>query len=896
MHLYMIRGSNENENSSSVLGMSERSVLDAVCADSLLAKGFDTAWIDALFKQGEARWYRGKELQFIGQPVGGQYAGQLYLGGDGRLWYWDLFNERFNTSGKEGDTNYNEPLRPDDWCKVSSGFLVEVGERIRLLDSRGFKEVAFRGEYPIARVRMSDPDSPVDVELEAFSPFCPTDSVSSSLPATVMSYRLTNTSAKQVKLRAGGWLENAANRTAVKKGEVQAVTEAIKGVPNALLLTAKPLREKIGTYADSGSMALSLLNHPTVSLESGHLPEEWNNALSAAKTTVPTQYAVLRSEVIALGPGESTEIRFAVSWHFPEVQRGPMDESMKRLKHQRSYYHSRFADAGAVAHELLEHHNSLIAMTRYWRDTWYDSSLPVWFLDRTFFNVSTLATSAAMRFHDASDPSLDGRVYFYEGTFIGPGTCTHVTHYEQAFGRLFPDAARAQRKITDYHAGWRDDHGYIGYRAELDMGDHFGIPHAIDGHAGTILRTWREHTTSTDDAFLRSVWTRVKQATQFMIDQDAGRGFFENYVPEADRNGQPDGILSGPQYNTLDKVWDGTSPWLSGMYLASLRAAAAMAEEMGDREFAATCSTIAETGGRKLAALCFEPDYGYYVQHPVDTAKYVNSNKGCHIDQVLGDYWTHQAGLPQVLPRGQTRSALGRLFEHNFHRRIGDYRKASPIKVSRDYCDDDEPGTVICAFPHGGAKLAGPSAKNTWDNLVVGYFSECMTGFTYQAAAHMIDEGLITEGLALCRAIHDRYAGAPLRRNPFNEIEYGNHYTRAMSSYAAYIAACGFEYHGPTGVIGFDPKLSPEDFKAAFTAAEGWGSFHQKFENDQWNARLEITHGQLKLQEIRLPWLNAKASLTLNGRAIPATPAKGASRLTRDLSLKAGDALEITEN
>ncbi len=74
-----------------------------------------------------------------------------------------------------------------------------------------------------------------------------------------------------------------------------------------------------------------------------------------------------------------------------------------------------------------------------------------------------------------------------------------------------------------------------------------------------------------------------------------------------------------------------------------------------------------------------------------------------------------------------------------------------------------------------------------------------MNGFEYQVASHMIYEGLLEKGLATAKVIHDRYNA--LKRNPFNEIECSDHYSRSMASYGVYLASSGFEYHGPKGSL-----------------------------------------------------------------------------------------------
>ncbi|MCK4999603.1 MAG: hypothetical protein KAS23_08710, partial [Anaerohalosphaera sp.] len=130
-------------------------------------------------------------------------------------------------------------------------------------------------------------------------------------------------------------------------------------------------------------------------------------------------------------------------------------------------------------------------------------------------------------------------------------------------------------------------------------------------------------------------------------------------------------------------------------------------------------------------------------------------------------------------------------------------------------------------------------------------------------ASHMIYEGMLKEGLAIARAIHDRYDAA--LRNPYNEIECSDHYSRAMASYGAFISICGFEYHGPKGHIAFSPRLTPENFKAPFITAEGWGTFSQSQKDNKLTAKLEIKWGQLKLKSITLAPLASVKHATVNG-------------------------------
>ena len=74
----------------------------------------------SLFARGERTVYRGADLEKIGMPIGGICAGQLYLGGDGKLWHWDIFNRRTGT----GAEHYAKPMKPSS--PLEQGFALRI--------------------------------------------------------------------------------------------------------------------------------------------------------------------------------------------------------------------------------------------------------------------------------------------------------------------------------------------------------------------------------------------------------------------------------------------------------------------------------------------------------------------------------------------------------------------------------------------------------------------------------------------------------------------------------------------------------------------------------------------------------------------------------------------------
>lgn len=517
---------------------------------------------------------------------------------------------------------------------------------------------------------------------------------------------------------------------------------------------------------------------------------------------------LLAARPVTLAPGESADFVFAVSWHFPNHSEDNPDKKQKeKVGH---FYASRFADAGAVAGYLLENLDRLAGDTRLWRDLYYGATLPYWLLDRLLSTVSTLATGTCQWW-------ASGRFYAYEGVTCCHGTCTHVWNYSHTEGRLFPELTRSVREMQDFcdnaqGGGFHPDTGLVGFRGN--------DKYAADGQCGTILKAYRDHLMSPDDAFLKRNWPRIRKALEYSIAQDENE----------------DGIIENLQHNTFDIDFHGANTFVGSLYLCALRAAEEMAEEVGDVEFARRARKIRGRGRKATERRLWNGEY--FIQE-VDLKKHPRHQyaDGCLSDQMFGQGWAEQLGLGYLYDRDKVRSALQAVWRYNWTPDISPYNKKYP--PFRWFISPGQAGLITCTWPHGNYQKEG-----------VLYREEVWTGIEYQVAGHLAAEGMLDEALSICRAVHDRYH--PNLFNPYNEIECGDHYARAMASWGVYLALAGFHHHGPKGILGFAPRMTPEHFSAPFTTAEGWVVFSQDREGQVQRSRVDVKWGRLRLNELRL--------------------------------------------
>ena len=427
------------------------------------------------------------------------------------------------------------------------------------------------------------------------------------------------------------------------------------------------------------------------------------------------------------------------------------------------------------------------------------------------------------------------------------GSCTHVWNYEQTVPFLFGSLARSMRDAEFTYSTFDD--GFMNFRntLPLEARSRRTTP-AADGQMGCIMKAYREWQLSGDKEFLRSLWPKIKLALSYA------------WIPGG-WDGNQDGVMEGSQHNTMDVSYFGPNPQMGFWYVGALRAAEKMAVAMGDPDFASKCARLADQGSRWMDANLFN---GEYYEHRITDPKTFNFldmddpdvkvpdfqlGKGCLVDQLVGQYMAHICGLGYLADRSNIRKTCEAVMKYNWKDDFG-----TSFNNMRSYVFGGESGLIMSSWPHGRLKVPFP------------YWAESMTGFEYCAAVEMMYEGMEEEGLKCIKAVRDRFDG--LRRNPFDEIECGHHYARAMAAYAAVLQLSGFHWSAVDGTMRFTSRPG----RWFWANGSAWGI-------------CEIGEGKVVLSVMK-GTLNVK-ELYLDGRDKP---------VKKNFSLEQGESVSIAKH
>jgi non-lysosomal glucosylceramidase len=866
--------------------------------------------------------YTGSQLREISFPLGGIGTGCIGLSGNGRLIDWEIFNKP-NKGGKNSFSHFAIKAETDDRlldAKVLNadlqppytGYYTKDNfrgygfgpDRETLAGMPHFREVEFSGEFPFADLSFLDESFPGKVSLEAFNPFIPLDDRDSSIPGAFFEIGVKNTTAQKLAYTVSLSLGNPA----ASKGSFNRY--ARDGKLHTISLGNADLHPDDLGYGD-----LSVATDAgDVSFQEYWYRGNWFDSLSVFwqdfakfgrfenrsynETSPGKDWAWKQGDMcslaarIELSPGEAKTVRFMITWNFPNCINywNPADDQKNGNKSWKNHYASVFENSTRSAVYGFEHWDVLHEQTTRFKDALFSSSLPAEAIDAISANLSILKSPTCLRL-------ADGSFYGFEGVHCEcgscEGSCTHVWNYAYALPFLFPSLERSMRDL-DYRYNQRDDGG-MAFRLQLPIGrERSKFRPCVDGQFGGVIKAYRDWKISGDSRWLESNWAAIKKSIEFAWKSTNEDGW------DADR----DGVLEGRQHHTLDMELFGPNSWLTGFYLAALKAGAEMASFFGETETAKEYDGLFRKGSRWIAENLFNGEY--FIQKidledrsildpyhdntliGVTTEEaYWNSEageikyqigEGCIVDQVLAQWHANLCGLGDIFDPVQTKKALRAVYANNFKPSMR--AVANPC---RNFVLNDESALVICDWPEGKYKPRNP----------IPYAEEAMCGFEYQSAAHMIQAGMIGEGMDVVRAIRDRYDGE--RRNPWNEFECGSNYSRSMASYSLLLAFSGFEYDLVKGVIGFDPRKFPEGrFNCFWSLDHGWGVFG----STSGSAEVRVLYGSLALKKLHLPFLGAGRTkrVAVDGRSVRFHEAGGMIVLDEDVTIPAGSAIAVTSD
>lgn len=425
------------------------------------------------------------------------------------------------------------------------------------------------------------------------------------------------------------------------------------------------------------------------------------------------------------------------------------------------------------------------------------------------------------------------------GVWEGLGCCgfhtTDIT-YQGSFNllALFPElqkrqmemGARFQRKDGRVH------HFFIPDLTAVDEGFD-----RVDMNQQFVLLACRDYLWTGDRAYLKRLWPHILSAMK------------NTALLDGDGDGLPD---RDTRRNTYD-CWDfaGTPSYIASLWLSALLAAIRIAEDLGHRREAALWKKLL-----KKAAASFDKKLwnGEYYSLWVDGKI---RDECCMTDQLDGEWFTQLIGLGHVLPKPRIAAALKAVMKHCFTDENGLQNANYPPEATRRL------------VTHRNMQQTAP-----W------------TGIEYAIASMMMEFGMAAEGRRVVKNIHDRH----LRAGRFwNHGECGDHYYRAMSSWAILLASTGFKLDVPRGRVSFSPPVAVPECRAPWVSSSGWGHFTMSGNRFQ----LACHSGALTFRELKVGNASVSGLARLNGQPVRAAARTEEGsivlRFARLLTLKPGD-------
>jgi uncharacterized protein (DUF608 family) len=400
------------------------------------------------------------------------------------------------------------------------------------------------------------------------------------------------------------------------------VTEALAGDPSLFSSAAqlKELLKEIGRNLSANQSGKD------------RAPSDWGTGALAS--------------TVELAPGQSVEIRFALSWFFPHHY-SRYGQDMGHM------YSNWFSDAKDVNAFLVENYASHRQQTELFARTLADTSLGA---PLAFAWSSHLGTAITNTWW-----VKDGNYAIWEGLGCC-GLSTMDTEYDGSFSQvaLFPELKMGQMR---HMLKLQNERGQVPhtYDGDFDHVDEGGWGR-VDMNPQFVMMVYRDYLWTGDRAYLEFMWPHVLKAMRYTGSLDA------------DGDGLPDHDCSLQTYDQWGMR--GVPSYIASLWIGALKAAIRIAGEMKQAKMAGDWQETLQKASASFDRLLFN---GSYYSLWVDGK---TRDETLMSDQVSGEWFGHLIGMPTTISEQNLALAAESIWKKNFSPETG-LRNATVPKEKR---------------------------------------------------------------------------------------------------------------------------------------------------------------------------------------------------------------------
>jgi len=657
-----------------------------------------------------------------GIPLGGLGTGYLELTGDGRLGDTTVFNHFPAAYTWTQPPRLDQPfltVRCESQVRVLALAHDAPAQENFLGSARFAQDLAYWGHYPFAELAY-ETDLPLDIRLRAWSPFIPGDADGSNTPAAVFELSLTNRSPNTLEV------------------EVAFVFPALQLVEGTVYRRVPIEGRAVGVatmserYGRDVGYALRVAGAERVETGApiGVSSRPWSDMGARLPRPLDDEPGTTVIGRVRLEAKQCKVVVFTLSWFYPSFQVGfafPYEHM----------YGRRFESAVSVSQYVDRNLTELRERSLGWQRAVYRQELPAFLCDGLVNGLYCLAKNSwwtcASGTDDLWGPS--GLFTVNESFRDCPVTetvpCRFYGHYPLLM--FFPEL---EKTTLCSLANFQLRSGEIPFALAYGSGlfdPRYHCVHPLNSSM-FVQMLYRYYLRTGDARFLRRMLPAAKAAIRFLNTLDDDGDGLVNEHPHA-LPGTP-----WPANNYHDTFpWYGTSVYTAGMWLATLRAAAAIGRILGDEPYARRCDECFAKGAEALERKLWAGDR-YLVYSDPNTDRRLDASL---LNQLVGEWCSRQLGLGGVFPADHVEETVESILHQNVA--LG---AAAPIDTV------DRAGRPV-DLPEMGSDPAAHQA------------SACMVSEAICFAMTLLWQGRRTEGLAILEAIWKAHAID--HRTPFEQ-------------------------------------------------------------------------------------------------------------------------------